>query len=69
MSGLRFLAELRKHDRNTPVVLITAFGDDRTRSEAEQFGVGAVLDKPFELEHFRRVVRQFVPPDRFAAER
>jgi len=69
MSGLRFLAELRKHDRDTPVVLITAFGDEKTRGEAQQFGVGAVLDKPFELEDFRRLVRQFVPHDRFGVNR
>lgn len=61
MTGLEFLAELRKHDRNAPVILITAFGDAPTRAEAYRLGAGAVLDKPFELDEFRRLVRQFAP--------
>lgn len=63
MTGLRFLAELRKHDRTTPVILITAFGDAVTRAEAYRLGAGAVLDKPFELDEFCRLVRQFTPHD------
>ncbi|MGB2987490.1 MAG: response regulator [Phycisphaerae bacterium] len=61
MTGLRFLVELRKHDRTTPVILVTAFGDAATRADAYRLGAGAVLDKPFELDDFCSLVRQFAP--------
>jgi CheY-like chemotaxis protein len=39
-----------------PVILTTAFGDAETHERARQLGVAAVLDKPFEIEEFIRVV-------------
>jgi CheY-like chemotaxis protein len=39
-----------------PMILITAFGDAETHERAHQLGVAAVLDKPFEIEDFTRVV-------------
>jgi CheY-like chemotaxis protein len=62
MSGLKVLSELRKVDRVTPVVLITAFGDEATHMEAHRLGVSAVFDKPFDFDAFRVYIRQLVPP-------
>jgi CheY-like chemotaxis protein len=39
-----------------PIVLITAFGDAETHERASQFGVTAVLEKPFEIEAFLKIV-------------
>jgi DNA-binding NtrC family response regulator len=61
-SGLDVLAEMRLHDRQTPVIIITAFGDDRTHAEAGRLGAAAVFDKPFDLDAFRAFVRRLVPP-------
>ena len=47
-SGLRILHGLRSLDDETPVVLITAFGDGATHAEAARLGA-SVLDKPFSL--------------------
>jgi CheY-like chemotaxis protein len=58
MSGLEALRELRQVDRATPVILITAFGDDRTHAEARRLGASAVLDKPFDMDDFRRTVHE-----------
>ncbi|HET6436570.1 MAG TPA: response regulator [Anaeromyxobacter sp.] len=55
-SGLDVVAWLRLHDFITPVVLVTAFGSDEVHEEARRLGA-AVLDKPFELDELRRVVR------------
>jgi DNA-binding NtrC family response regulator len=52
-SGLAVLAALREHDVDTPVILITGFGDGVTRAEAERLGATAVLDKPFGLATLR----------------
>ena len=56
------LAALRETDRTTPVILITAFGDDATHREARELGADAMFDKPFDLEDLRTAAYYFAPP-------
>lgn len=51
-SGLDAVFQLRQVDRTTPVILITAFGDDETHAAAERLSAH-VFDKPFDLEDLR----------------
>lgn len=60
LSGLEVLSILRCGFWDTPVILLTAFGDDRTHAEARELGATRVFDKPFDLDEFRRVVREMV---------
>jgi DNA-binding response OmpR family regulator len=39
-----------------PILLMTAFGDQRTHERAAQLGALGVMDKPFELDDLRMVV-------------
>ena len=55
-SGLDVLRVLRRTDRQTPVILITAFGDPETHAEAYQLGALAVFNKPFDLDDLRTLV-------------
>ncbi|MCY1036437.1 response regulator [Corallococcus sp. BB11-1] len=55
-TGLEVLARLRREQWDTPVILITAFGDAKLHGEAERLGAACVLDKPFELETLRNAV-------------
>lgn len=55
-SGLEVLAAVRRLGWDLPVVLITAFGDERSHTEARRLGAVAVLDKPFEKEPLLRVL-------------
>ena len=50
LSGMDVLAVLHTAAWRTPVILITAFGDDDTHAEGRELGAAAVLDKPFEME-------------------
>jgi DNA-binding response OmpR family regulator len=61
-NGLDVLAALRRQDAETPVILITAFGDPDTQLEAYRNGAVMVLNKPFEMEDLRVVVRSIVEP-------
>lgn len=61
-SGLDALAELRTHRPHINVVLITAFGDAATHAEAHRLDAQIVLDKPFDLDDLRTVVRLLVGP-------
>ena len=58
LSGLDVLAALRCAYWTTPVVLITAFGDEETRAEAKALGAAAFLDKPVDPEELRNAVMQ-----------
>jgi DNA-binding response OmpR family regulator len=61
-NGLDVIAALRRQDTQTPVILITAFGDPDTHLEAYRLGAVMVLNKPFEMDDLRLVVRSLVEP-------
>jgi len=58
-SGLTVLEGLRRHNRATPVILITAFGDQETHLEAKRLGAAAVFDKPFDVNDLRTSALHF----------
>ncbi len=62
LTGLDVLAILRCANWRTPVILITAFGDDATHAEGVELGAVAVLDKPFNVEELKAMVMETVPP-------
>jgi DNA-binding response OmpR family regulator len=57
LSGLDVMAVLKAASWHTPVILITAFGDEETHLEGRDLGAAAVLDKPFEMEALTTVLR------------
>ena len=56
-SGLDLLPRLRALIPATPVILITAFGDERTCEEAFTRGTYDILLKPFDLDDLLEVLR------------
>jgi len=58
LSGLEVIDALRSVDWSVPVIVMTAFGDEDVRAEALRLGAVAVLDKPFDVESLRSVVRR-----------
>lgn len=56
-SGMEALAMLRDLEWPTPVVLMTAAADDCTDIEAGRLGAAAVLDKPFDFDEIRALIR------------
>jgi two-component system chemotaxis response regulator CheY len=55
VTGLAILRGLRAGHCTTPVVLMTAFGDEPTRREAADLGA-LLLDKPFAMDELRALV-------------
>ncbi|MFC1610044.1 response regulator [Myxococcota bacterium] len=49
-SGLEVLKAFREAHWNTPIILMTAFGDHETHEEARQLGAVATFDKPFDSD-------------------
>jgi DNA-binding response OmpR family regulator len=63
-SGLDVLSGLRRAAWETPVILITAFGDDDTHKKAKRLGASAVFDKPFDVDDLRTAVMVTLMRDR-----
>jgi DNA-binding response OmpR family regulator len=64
LTGLQALDWLqRAHAWWTPVIVITGFGDELTHLQASHLGAH-VLDKPFDLDDLRALVRKAVQENR-----
>jgi DNA-binding response OmpR family regulator len=55
-SGLDIVHGLREAHWTTPIILMTAFGDDETRCRAQKLGA-LLFDKPFRMSALRATVR------------
>ena len=62
-SGLQILSALRDAHWRTPVILMTAFGDEATCKQAESLSA-MLFDKPFDLDDLRTAVANLLPCDR-----
>ena len=58
LTGLDLLAALRCTRLETPVILMTAFGDEEVHAEARSLGATAVLAKPFDLDELHAAVQK-----------
>jgi DNA-binding response OmpR family regulator len=69
-SGLDILNGLDQGGVTTPVLLMTAFGDERTRALARRFGAVGVLDKPFDLDQLIALAAEAIwhPADEIAPD-
>lgn len=61
LDGLDVLTALRCASWRTPVILITAFGDEGLHREARALGATELLDKPFSLDRLLSLLRRIVP--------
>jgi CheY-like chemotaxis protein len=59
--GLDYVARLRTLAPTVPIILMTAFGDARTREEAYRYGVAAFLDKPVRMADLKQAIKRLIP--------
>lgn len=62
--GLDYVARLRTFAPTSPIILLTAFGDAKTKAAALEGGVVAYFDKPVRLADLKSAIRQVLdsPP-------
>jgi len=58
MNGIEVLREIRKQDKNLPVIIITAYGTIERAVEAIKTGADDFITKPFDPEHLAVVVKK-----------
>jgi CheY-like chemotaxis protein len=61
LTGMEILAGLAEVRRRPAVVVITAFGDERTHRRAKALGAICVLDKPFDVDDLRTILLNLTP--------
>lgn len=61
--GLDYISRLRTFAPGVPIVLLTAFGDSKTKADALAIGVEAYFDKPVRLGELKGAVRRLLGQD------
>jgi DNA-binding response OmpR family regulator len=54
--GLDYVATLRKFAPDAPIILMTAFGDAKTKQTALALGVSAYFDKPVRISELKAAI-------------
>ena len=60
--GLDYISRLRMFAPGVPIILLTSFGDSKTKADALAIGVEAYFDKPVRLSELRRAVQRLLGP-------
>ncbi|MEJ2157863.1 MAG: sigma-54 dependent transcriptional regulator [Desulfobacteraceae bacterium] len=60
MDGIQVLEILRRQDEELVVIMMTAYGDTQTTVEAIKRGAVNFINKPFELDEIKALVRQAI---------
>jgi DNA-binding response OmpR family regulator len=63
ISGIEILAELKKRDPTTQVLMISAYPTEETRNECIKLGAAGYLTKPIEMSELKSVLRYLMGAD------
>ncbi|MEW5897584.1 MAG: response regulator [Bacillota bacterium] len=66
MSGLETAQEIRKLNYDVPIVLMTAYGELDINARAKKLGITYYIDKPFDLNEVRQLVKTLLIESRYA---
>src|SRR5262245_61545810 len=56
--GLDLLGEVKRRYPGLPVMMVTAYGDDKRRRRAAELGATEFLTKPVDFDHLKAQLRQ-----------
>ena len=70
--GIDYVARLRTHVPEVPIIVMTSFGDSTTKASMLEVGVAAYFDKPVRLSDLKATIVEIlgtIDPDRNGASR
>jgi len=59
--GLEYLQKLCLTVQHCPIILITAFGNSKTKTQANAYGVAAYFDKPVRVNDLKAALQHVCP--------
>jgi DNA-binding NtrC family response regulator len=68
ISGMEVLTQVKEHDPDTAVIVMTAYGTIETAVEAMKRGAFDFLQKPFDTDHLQMLVERALENQRLVAE-
>ncbi len=68
ISGMEVLTQVKEHDPDTAVIVMTAYGTIETAVEAMKRGAFDFLQKPFDVDHLQMLVQRALENQRLVAE-
>ncbi len=60
MSGFDLLREIKKTNADTKFIVITAYGSDDKKEEAQREGAQLYIEKPFDIREFKKKVMELL---------
>ena len=61
MDGLTLLREIKSRWPHMPVIMVTAYGDDDRRRQADEYGAADFITKPVDFEFLKQQLRSLPP--------
>jgi CheY-like chemotaxis protein len=58
MDGLELLGEIKRLRPDLPVMMVTAYGDEKRRRRAKEHGAADFLTKPVDFDYLKNQLRQ-----------
>jgi CheY-like chemotaxis protein len=58
MDGLALLREIKRRWPDLPVMMVTAYGDDERRRNADEYGAAEFITKPVDFDLLKEQLRQ-----------
>lgn len=58
MTGIEFVGKLREIEKDIPIIMVTAVGDEAFIKEAKEAGVTEYVKKPFKLDELKGLIRE-----------
>ena len=58
MDGLALLREIKRRWTDLPVMMVTAYGDDERRRNADEYGAAEFITKPVDFDLLKEQLRQ-----------
>jgi DNA-binding response OmpR family regulator len=64
LTGMEVLEDTSKKEGFPPMILITAFGDEKTHALADELGVAAMFDKPFDMDDLLAKIHELLQTEK-----
>lgn len=68
LDGIEVLSQVKEHDPDAPVIVMTAYGTIETAVEAMRLGAFDFLTKPFDTDHLSVIIKRALENRRLVAE-
>ncbi len=60
MDGIDFIKQIRKYDKNIPIILCSGYIDEYTHQLKDYLNIGAIFNKPLEVKELNNILNKLI---------